>query len=64
MEKTFKYHYLEVIAYKDQQVVRRFDITYMPKPKIASLDNSLNIQMNHVGYYTIIRDSDIKLETP
>lgn len=60
--KTYKYHYLEVIAYKGQEIVRRFDITEKSKPEIEKLDNGLNSHMNHTEYYTFMRESDVKLK--
>lgn len=61
-KKTFKYHYLEVVAYSDNKVIRRFDITDKSEIQIERLDNGIKRKMNHTYYYTFIRESDIKLE--
>lgn len=58
---NYKYHYLEVVAYNGQEVVRRYDIKELSDRQIEKLDNGLNSKMNHAEYYTFIRESDFKL---
>jgi hypothetical protein len=62
MSKHKTFGYLEIVAYKGQEVIRRIDITDKSEPQIEKLDNGINRQMNHAEYYTFIRESDVKLD--
>jgi len=46
------YTYLEIISFKTKKVVKRFNVTHLNERMIDKMDDGLNINLNHIEYYT------------
>ncbi len=58
--KTFKY--IEIISFKNQEVIRRVDVTRRNEKYILLVDSSMNRNLNHEKYFTKEVDSITELE--
>ena len=55
--------YIEIIEYKTNKVISRFDVTGKNERMIDKFDSGLNINLNHSEYYTSINETKRKLKT-
>ena len=55
------YNYLEVKKFKDQEVVKRMDVTGITDRAQVLIDGGLNRNLNHSEYFTFFRDSEEEL---
>lgn len=56
------YKYLEIIAYENDEVVKRIDVTNMTQRSIDTIESGMNRNLNHNDYYTKEGATTVKLE--
>ncbi|CAH1002648.1 hypothetical protein LEM8419_03520 [Neolewinella maritima] len=54
-------HYIEIIRYEDDQVVKRVDVSNRTETARDRVENGMNINLNHAQYYTSGRESEVEL---
>ena len=61
MDKVFKY--IEIKEFEGGKVIKRFDVTDKSYRTIGKIEDGMNIQLNHSGYYTLSFESETELPT-
>lgn len=55
------YKYLEIIKDKNNEVVKRLDVTSKGERMIDKIENGMNINLNHDEYSTKLTESEVEL---
>jgi len=59
-ESHFKY--IEIKEYDGGGVVKRLDVSGKTDRSVDTIENGMNINLNHDDYYTFSYDSEVELE--
>lgn len=55
--------YIEVVNKADKRVIHRIDVTGKSERAIDRVDDGLNINLNHVEYFTRVKQYDSRQTT-
>jgi hypothetical protein len=56
------YKYIEIVNKKTDEIVSRIDVSQLSERKIDRCEFGMNINLNHLEYFTRIEESQEELE--